>query len=103
MTEWHPITSAPFGHDLQLAVIERDEVHSLVFPCRRTRGGWVHASTGSAISVDPSHWREWPADDPPISFGHLNSRSRKTALRAWLPPRQAIVQSCAASISPSRS
>jgi hypothetical protein len=61
MIEGHPITSAPFGRDLQLAVIELNEVHSLAFPCRRTQSGWVHASNGGAVSVDPSHRREWPA------------------------------------------
>jgi hypothetical protein len=60
MTEWHPIASAPFDHDLQLSVIEEDEVHALVFPCRRMQNGWVHASTGRVVFVEPSHWREWP-------------------------------------------
>jgi hypothetical protein len=60
MVDWNPIDSAPFDRDLQLSVIERDEVHELAFPCRRIQMGWVHALTGSVVSVAPSHWREWP-------------------------------------------
>jgi hypothetical protein len=62
MTEWHPVASAPFDRDLQLSVIETDEVHSLVFPCQRTRSGWRRASTGSVVSIEPSHWQEWSAE-----------------------------------------
>jgi hypothetical protein len=39
--DWQPIDSAPFGQDLRLGVIEGSEVHSLVFPCRRTKDGMV--------------------------------------------------------------
>jgi hypothetical protein len=61
MIEWHPIASAPSDRDLELSVIEDGEVHSLVFPCRRTQSGWVRTSTGEPVFVDPTHWREWPA------------------------------------------
>ena len=60
MDEWQPISTAPFGRNLQLSVIERGEVYPLVFPCRRTDSGWVNILTGGRVSVDPSHWREWP-------------------------------------------
>jgi hypothetical protein len=60
MDEWHPISTAPFDRNLQLSVIEREEVYPLVFPCRRTDSGWVHASTREPVFVNPSHWREWP-------------------------------------------
>lgn len=59
MGDWHPITSAPFAEDLELSVIERSEVHALMFPCRRTVRGWINSNTKSAVSVAPTHWRLW--------------------------------------------
>lgn len=58
--DWRPISSAPFDQDLELSVIEEDEVHALVFPCRRTARGWVNASAKGAVLVQPTHWRPWP-------------------------------------------
>jgi hypothetical protein len=56
---WQPISTAPFGSNLELAVIEREVPHALVFPCRRVLHGWVHAETKSPVHVDPTHWRPW--------------------------------------------
>jgi hypothetical protein len=58
---WQPITTAPFDCDLELAVIDADGPHALVFPCRRILGGWVKAETRSRIDVHPTHWRLWDA------------------------------------------
>jgi hypothetical protein len=57
--EWQAISSAPFDSDLQLSVIENDEVHALIFPCRRAPGGWLNAKTRQPVVVDPTHWRKW--------------------------------------------
>jgi hypothetical protein len=57
--DWNPIASAPFAKDLELSVIERSEVHALMFPCRRTARGWINSTTQSAVSVAPTHWRLW--------------------------------------------
>jgi hypothetical protein len=57
---WHPITTAPYERDLELAVIETDGPHALVFPCRRVLGGWINAHTSERIEVRPTHWRPWP-------------------------------------------
>ncbi len=57
---WQPITTAPYEGDLELAVIDEDGEHRLVFPCRRDQGGWRHAETGARIDVRPTHWRLWP-------------------------------------------
>ena len=59
MDDWHPISSAPYDRDLELAVIENGEVFALMFPCRRKSGHWAHATTGKGVPVDPTHWREW--------------------------------------------
>jgi hypothetical protein len=56
---WRPINTAPFNCDLELAVIDADGTHALVFPCRRILGGWLNAWTKSRIEVQPTHWREW--------------------------------------------
>jgi hypothetical protein len=43
--KWQVISTAPFDHDLELAVIEHGEPHALVFPCRRMLSGWNSAET----------------------------------------------------------
>jgi hypothetical protein len=60
LRDWHPISTAPFGRDLQVSVIEQGEVHALVFPCRRTQDGWMDVTTRKPVFIDPTHWREWP-------------------------------------------
>ena len=57
--EWQPIETAPFGRDLELAVIDAVDVYALVFPCRRARPGWVQSMTGVSVDVHPTHWRGW--------------------------------------------
>ena len=58
---WEPISSAPSDSDIQLAVIDKDGQHALVFPCRRTSDGWMNALTKERLDVRPTHWREWDA------------------------------------------
>jgi hypothetical protein len=57
--EWRPASAAPVGRDLELAVIDKDGTHTLVFPSRRIAGGWANAETNKRIDVSPTHWREW--------------------------------------------
>jgi hypothetical protein len=56
---WQPIASAPFDRDLELAVIDQEGPHALIFPCRRILHGWVNAQTEQQITVWPTHWRPW--------------------------------------------
>lgn len=56
---WQPIATAPFNCDIELAVIDDDGAHTLVFPCRRLLGGWMKAETHERIEVRPTHWRRW--------------------------------------------
>jgi hypothetical protein len=56
---WEKIATAPYDRDLELAVIEANHVHALVFACRRVTHGWIKASTRERIFVDPTHWRLW--------------------------------------------
>jgi hypothetical protein len=57
--DWRPIKSAPFDRDLELAVLDYDGTHALVFPCRRILCGWIDAESKELVPVSPSHWREW--------------------------------------------
>jgi hypothetical protein len=57
--EWQPISTAPFDRDLELAVIDDEGPHALVFPCRRVLKGWVKVLDTKAVKVHPTHWREW--------------------------------------------
>ncbi|WP_246679951.1 hypothetical protein [Mesorhizobium sp. B1-1-9] len=56
---WKPILTAPFGRDLELAVIDEDGEHALVFACRRVKEGWANAASGARLDVRPTHWRDW--------------------------------------------
>jgi hypothetical protein len=61
---WQPISTAPFERDLELAVIDEDGPHALVFPCRRVGSSWIGAQTKHRIDVRPTHWRAWPSEQP---------------------------------------
>jgi hypothetical protein len=50
---------APFNIDLELAVLDYEGAHALVFPCRRILGGWVNATTQKRVDLRPTHWRKW--------------------------------------------
>ena len=56
---WKDVAHAPFDRDLELAVIDGDGPHTLVFPCRRVLRGWVRSDTREPVEVRPTHWREW--------------------------------------------
>lgn len=56
---WFKIETAPFEHDIEVAVMEHDGPHAVVFPCRRVLGGWVKANTLKPVDIHPTHWREW--------------------------------------------
>jgi hypothetical protein len=56
---WRPVSNAPFDRNLELAVIDKDGPHALIFPCRRILAGWMNAETKERIEVRPTHWREW--------------------------------------------
>ncbi len=56
---WQPASTAPFDRDLELAVMDRDGPHALVFACRRTLVGWVKSTTREQVEISPTHWRAW--------------------------------------------
>jgi hypothetical protein len=60
--EWQCIANAPNDRDLELAVINYDGIHALVFPCRRVLEGWTNTETKEKlIGLLPTHWRKWQA------------------------------------------
>jgi hypothetical protein len=61
--EWQPIAIAPFDRDLELAVLDHGLMHAFVFPCRRTRDGWINVKTGKSIVIEVTHWCEWQQKD----------------------------------------
>ncbi|PDT00710.1 hypothetical protein CO666_29335 [Rhizobium chutanense] len=60
---WRSIIDAPFAQDIELAVIDDEGVHALVFPCQRILDGWVDARGGNKLDVHPTHWRRWLAEE----------------------------------------
>lgn len=60
---WHHIANAPFDRDLELAVLDEEGPHALVFPCRRILNGWMNAATRERLDVHPTHWRAWDMAD----------------------------------------
>jgi len=57
--EWQPVTTAPYGVELELAVVNGNGIHAVVFPCRRVIHGWVSGKTGAPVELHPTHWRQW--------------------------------------------
>ena len=64
---WRAISIAPFDRDIELAVIDAEGTHALVFPCRRVSAGWRNARTEERLDVRPTHWRDWAGacEEPP--------------------------------------
>ncbi|MCH4559160.1 hypothetical protein [Mesorhizobium jarvisii] len=60
---WQPISTAPFDRDLELAVVDKDGPHALVFPCRRVLTGWIKSATKDRVDISPTHWRIWEQAD----------------------------------------
>ena len=56
---WQQVSTAPFDRDIELAVIDDDGAHALVFACRRSLNGWMKVETKERLDVRPTHWREW--------------------------------------------
>jgi hypothetical protein len=65
--DWQAIATAPFDRNIALAVIDARGTHAIAFPCRRVLRGWVKAKDAAAITVYPTHWREWDDAVSPFS------------------------------------
>jgi hypothetical protein len=69
-TMWDSILSAPYGRDLELAVVDEEGTHALVFPCVRSREGWKNATTGARVDIRPTHWRDWKPEQAQARTGN---------------------------------
>lgn len=54
--EWQRASTTPFDRDIELAILNYNGAHAIVFPCRRILGGWIGADTKEKlISLQPTH------------------------------------------------
>jgi hypothetical protein len=60
VSEWRPVSSAPFDRDLEVRLSDGLGRYSLLYPCRLDANkGWVNALSGTALTADPIEWRDW--------------------------------------------
>jgi hypothetical protein len=60
LTHWHPISTAPNNHDLELTILDGAAAAIFRFPCRRKNSGeWINADLGISIKIQPAQWRPW--------------------------------------------
>jgi hypothetical protein len=57
--KWLPVSIAPSDADLEVGVMDKRDIHALVFPVRKIGTDWVNASTKKRIDIQPTHWRKW--------------------------------------------
>jgi hypothetical protein len=57
--EWQRVDTAPFDRDLEVAVVDCEGIHALVYPSRRILRGWMNPQTKMPVTIYPTHWREW--------------------------------------------
>jgi len=58
VTPWQPIATAPPGHEIEVAVLDRAGYHVFAFWVRCTEAGWAIGDIGGIVPIDPTHWRE---------------------------------------------
>jgi hypothetical protein len=78
---WHPISTAPDNHDLELKVLDGGSAVVLPFPCRRRNNGeWVNTDLQTSIHIQPIKWRPWQkakASKPRLDNGGSFPRQRQ--------------------------
>lgn len=78
---WHPISTAPDNHDLELTVLDGGSAVVLPFPCRRTNiGQWVNTDLRTSIHIRPIKWRPWQkakAPKPRLEGGFPHTRQNE--------------------------
>ena len=58
--DWLPIDTAPLEEEVTLLVTDgRGDPYRIPYPCKRTVGGWVNASKGTALAVRPIQWKPY--------------------------------------------
>ena len=75
-----PINTAPFDREVELAIIDRQGEHALIFPCRRIVGGWVDARTKKQLYyILPTHWQDWLSSPMPATSTTLHQHFRNSS------------------------
>jgi hypothetical protein len=82
---WHPISTSPDNHDLELTVLDGGSSVVLPFPCRRTNTGqWVNTDLRTSIHIQPIKWRPWqkakapkPRPDNKGDFPHTEQNQQR--------------------------
>src|SRR6516225_6751111 len=81
---WHPISTAPNNHDLELKVLNGASPVVLPFPCRQTNvSEWINADLETANDIQPTNWRPWQkakVREPRLGAGSSLSHQNK---RRW--------------------
>jgi hypothetical protein len=57
--KWLPISIAPSDINLEVGVMDKSDVHALIFPVRKRGVGWVDALSRRPVDIEPTHWRVW--------------------------------------------
>jgi hypothetical protein len=61
--KWLPVSIAPSDTDLEVCVMDKKgNIHTLIFPVRKSGPDWVDASTKKRVDIGPTHWRKWTDD-----------------------------------------
>ena len=54
LSHWHPASTAPYNHDLELRVDEDGITSVLPFPCRHTNEDeWINVDLGTSLQIKP--------------------------------------------------
>jgi hypothetical protein len=66
LSSWHPISTAPANHNLELKVLDGATVTILPFPCLQANdGAWINADLGTSLLIQPVKWRPWQKSKVP--------------------------------------
>jgi hypothetical protein len=57
--KWLPVSIAPADGELEVCVMDKSGIHTLLFPVRKSGTDWVDASTKKRVDIGPTHWRLW--------------------------------------------
>lgn len=88
--EWQRVAVAPFDRVLELAVMSAAGIDTIAIPCRRVLRGWIAATSGEMLDMQPTHWREWSPDAKPDTIRPSAPRTaaaRSEAKVSLLPRR----------------
>jgi hypothetical protein len=57
--KWLPVSIAPPDGALEVCVMDKSGIHTLLFPVRKSGVDWVDALTKKRVDISPTHWRLW--------------------------------------------